>query len=246
MFRQAKRWGVVEVNVASDLEKPKEPRPRSRAFTVDEYSKVEAGLVPDEQKIARMALATAQSLGDVTGLEWGCVDLDGGSIYFHRQKSDETYHIGISDESRDVLSWAKDRRKKLAKLTGQFPRIVFVDSSGQDYNSLRRRNMISKHFKAACRRAGVQWGSFKALRTTAATWADEDGAPIESVQKALGHADIRTTQRFYVRAGVRSQVKKTHATLSAVSRRLSDSGPESAPSAPSDDTDRSASKKTAL
>jgi len=220
MFRQATRWQLLNVNPAADIEKPQEPEVRSRAFTSEEYLRVEPLLDPDERQLSRMALGTSQSLGDVTGLEWDSVDERTGSIYFRRSKSGEQYYIAISPVVAGVLAWAKKRYDAIARATGKPPRFVFVDSAGKPYHTARG------HFKTACRKVGVPWGNFKALRTTAATWADEAGASMESVQRALGHADIRTTQRFYVRAGVRSQVEKTRVTLDAVSARLG--GPESA------------------
>lgn len=46
------------------------------------------------------------------------------------------------------------------------------------------------------RRAGIAGFTFHDLRHTAASWMRRAGVPLEDVQHMLGHADIRTTQRY--------------------------------------------------
>jgi integrase len=52
---------------------------------------------------------------------------------------------------------------------------------------------VKRTFDAACKAAGIQRLVPHRLRATYATWLSEAGVPIQDIQAALGHKDIRTT-----------------------------------------------------
>lgn len=54
----------------------------------------------------------------------------------------------------------------------------------------------SKRWKAATARAGLEGFRWHDLRHVHATWLRRSGAPLEVVQRSLGHADLETTTRY--------------------------------------------------
>ncbi|MEL6421636.1 MAG: tyrosine-type recombinase/integrase, partial [Pseudomonadota bacterium] len=58
-----------------------------------------------------------------------------------------------------------------------------------------RRN-CRKHFEAGLCSAGIEEFRWHDLRHTHATWLRQAGAPVEVVQRSLGHAAIGTTMRY--------------------------------------------------
>ena len=70
---------------------------------------------------------------------------------------------------------------------------VFSKRNGKGFTG----DFISKKFKKACRDAGIEEGiHFHCLRHGAATRMINNGAPVPSVQKIMGHASIKTTMIY--------------------------------------------------
>jgi integrase len=124
--------------------------------------------------------------------------------------------VKIGAAAKQVLAVMDRVRKEVARATSTIPEYVFVYPDGRDLASGSERNRVSQRWRDAAKAAGLPWASFKALRTTAASWAEEEGIPVGETKALLGHADVRTTQRFYVR----SQADRTTNVVSALDRRL--------------------------
>ena len=217
MFRLAKRWNVIAENIAADVEKPSEPEPQGRPFLSEEWSAVYEALPPWAQPFALLALATGARLKEVTGLRWQDVNTRDGLLYFSTDsKTARSKRVRIGETVRSVLDAQDRRRREIGRATSALPEHVFTAEDGSSYHAQRERNRLSKMFAAAARTAGVPWATFKTLRTTAASWAEEEGVPVGETQRLLGHADVRTTQRFYTR----SQADRTAGAVAALDRRL--------------------------
>jgi len=118
--------------------------------------------------------------------------------------------------AKQVLDEMERVRREVARATSTLPEYVFVYPNGKDLSSERERNRVSQVFRATAKAAGLPWASFKSLRTTAANWAEEERIPVGETKVLLGHADVRTTQRFYTR----SDADRTANVVSALDRRL--------------------------
>lgn len=217
VLKYAKRCGVIATNPAADLEKPKEPEPQGRPLTVEEWGKIAELLTPTRRALSVFALATGTRLREVVGLRWSDVDARGGFVYFSPEnKTERSKRVRIGAAANLVLADMERVKREVARATSSVPEYVFVEPNGSTLVSPRQRNRVSKQWKAAAKAAGLPWASFKCLRTTAASWAEEEGVPVGETKALLGHADVRTTQRFYVR----SQADRTANVVSALDRRL--------------------------
>lgn len=161
---------------------------RARHLRHDEALRVMAELDKPRSRhirgIVEMALLTGLRLGQVIRLDWSQVDLAGGTMAFLVKSRKH------KDGKRIVLPVSQDLRVLLAN---QGPR-----EAGPVW--LRKGRWPVKDIKwgynAAVRRAGVTDFTFHDLRHTYATWQRQRRVPLEVLRRLLGHADIRTTQRY--------------------------------------------------
>lgn len=156
---------------------------------------------------------TALRKHEASNVTWDDLDLDSGTLTVGRHqragyvqpwspKGHELRRVPLPQEAADVLM-------RLKLLSPPLCPYVFMDAarwtqfktavdagtwvSGRDLinNQLRR-------FQTACRRAGVPEFKLHDLRRTAITnWA-KAGVPIHVAQQLAGHADLQTTQKFYL------------------------------------------------
>ncbi len=74
---------------------------------------------------------------------------------------------------------------------------VFSNQRGESYSMDNRGGSVQTAFRTALRKARIKDFRFHDLRHTAATRLAEAGATPIAVQHLLGHADLKTTQRYF-------------------------------------------------
>jgi integrase len=176
-----------------DFARPRVPKPRPVAFTIDELQKLvdaarhRRGYIDGlpaawywTTKILAM-FQTGERIGAVMALCWGEVDLEAPSLTFlaaTRKGHRETITRGISPDLADMLRaqkrapgelvwpWVKDRRMQSC------------------YASLR----------VLCRVAGVDYHPFHSIRKSTASYMKLGGA---SAKTQLGHASEEMAERHY-------------------------------------------------
>lgn len=167
---------------------PTVSNPRKRVLTEEEIHRILAAINSScFHDFVAVALFSAQRVAAVVNLTWDRVD----------------FANGIVDFRDDSLSMA-DRRKGRATLplTGQLRKLLErrrAVKQGDFVFQLAGRPLagVSREFKIACEKAGVEGATLHTLRHTAATMALTNGASIEQVQKMLAHKDLSTTQDNY-------------------------------------------------
>ena len=99
--------------------------------------------------------------------------------------------VPLGEVARDVL---RDQVRRVKS-----PH-VFLDTMGEPYTTVRHRNRISQRTRVAAKAAGLR-SSFKAIRTTVATWLARAGESDLAIGKLLGHAWIRghVTGKHYIK-----------------------------------------------
>jgi integrase len=73
---------------------------------------------------------------------------------------------------------------------------VFLTPVGQPYSG-NNPSALKRSFGTALKRANIKGLVFHDLRHTCATRMAERGASIIAVKEILGHADIRTTMKYF-------------------------------------------------
>lgn len=125
------------------------------------------------------ALNTGARRGELVGLEWSRVDLDGKRIHLTHTKGKRDRLIPLTERVVEVLHCLKAQTLK----------------EGGPFKSLR--DNLGRRWRRVCRAADVDGVSIHDLRRTYCTRLIRAGVPLPTVQRLAGHRDIKTTMQYY-------------------------------------------------
>lgn len=159
-----------------------------KALTIDQLDALlKACLQPRDKAIIGLMVDTGARRQEVCNLNWGDLDLKSGEVHIIRGKGSKNRWVGISPvTSRAILAY---RRQKGLDLSPDAP--VFVLRDGSQMNG----QAILLMFRRLSKRVGFHVHAH-ALRHTYATNAIAEGLSIYEIQQTMGHADIKTTERY--------------------------------------------------
>ena len=192
LFTKAKAWGVRFEHEPKWREHwLKEPPERVRELVGDEGERLEAETREDYLPFFRFAHATGLRLRECL-LKWNEVDWDAGQIR-KQGKGDRTVTRPITSEIRAIL-WP---------LRGHHPEHVFTFVAQRDYGGHKKGerfplsyNGVKSHWRYLRRRAGVTGFRFHDFRHDFGTKLLRTSGNLKLVQKALNHANLKTTSRY--------------------------------------------------
>lgn len=185
MLRCAQRWGLV--GSVPTIQKPSEPTHRDRYLSAGEYARLDRAAPPWLRGMIGLAVATGLRLGEITSLTWGAIDRKARTL--HVATNTKTGHRAVPlTTAAEKLLDAQVRHVKVAH--------VFVGSTGEHYDTTRRRNEISKAVRGLMHGLGLDGASFHTLRHTCGSWLVQAGVSLFEVQQVLGHSDPRLTARY--------------------------------------------------
>lgn len=205
---QAVEWNLVPRNVASIAKAPRVTRKEIQYLDADQARQLR--LVANETRwgaLIATALGTGLRQGELLGLTWADVDLDGGVVCVRRQlgrdgqlgevKNDQHRRsIDLPSPTVAALREHKARQNEARLLLGpewEHRNLVFCTHQGKPLNW---RN-VTREFKALLAKAGLPDVPFHALRHTNATLLLLQGTQPKVVQERLGHSNISMTMDIY-------------------------------------------------
>jgi len=146
----------------------------------------EPHLVP----IVKTALMTGMRKGELLKLTWEDVNLENNllTVRAENSKSKKSRRIPISTALRKLF-----REQKLKTSRSGY---VFLTPEGKQYSD-KNPSALKRSFGTALKRANIKDLVFHDLRHTCATRMAERGASIIAVKEILGHADIKTTMKYF-------------------------------------------------
>jgi len=209
-LRDAERWGRVPRNVARLADPPSRGRSRARAWTAGELRRF-LDHVSGERLAAlwRLAATTGMRRGELAGLTWRALDLDGARLSIEQQlvptRGGATFGPPKSSRSRrtvaldpeTVSTLRRHRETQLLERDFAGPAyvdrdLVFADQLGGPIHPQRLTEWFSEHRKAA----DILSGSLHVLRHTAATLALTSGVPVHIVAARLGDAPTEILKTY--------------------------------------------------
>jgi integrase len=165
-----------------------------------------------------VALSTGLRRGELLNCTWKGIDFEEQTIRVApKEETVETWEWLIKDTDRRTLPLTDELVRLLVDHQSRQPEgypYVFVPPARYDYIQRRLRatgtwtysdsrlkvvNNFGRDFGVILQRAGVENGEFHDLRRTAICNWFEEGMSEFDVMKFAGHADFRTTHRFYLR-----------------------------------------------
>lgn len=223
-MQRAYKFRMIRENPCTPVDRPKHKRAKANPFDIDQVQELldhlnDHWLYP----ICFTALTTGMRPGELFGLHWSTVDLDGLTIDVVQQMSQSrgrkklkkpktdssTRTIHISQETADVLA---DQRKALVRAGFASSDFVFCGRRGIPYS----RSTFSRLWTKLLKDAGIDHRGFHQMRHTFATLAIGAGVPITVVSETLGHASTSMTLDTYAHV---IPTQKSDATV-AVSKMI--------------------------
>ncbi len=129
------------------------------------------------------------------GLEWADLDLRRGTVTVKRSvqwvAGHETVTEPKTDLSRRTVALPRFAVKRLAELR-------HGTKTGRLVGNLNA-NQVANHYRSWCRRMKLPCVPPRNLRHTFGTLAIKAGTDISVVARQLGHSDIQTTARYYLK-----------------------------------------------
>ena len=191
MFNRAIEWGMLSgANPTKGIKKIPEKNNRCRWLTEEEQDKLLSHCQGMTRVIVIIALKTGMRWSEIVHLKWrqgpnsNYIDFDNGTIYIHESqaKSEKSRYIPLSNAVRLALR--------------EVPR-----SHGNDYIFLNPETnkplgSIKQSFKTALKKAELEDFRFHDLRHTFASSLVRNSVDLYVVQKLLGHATPKMTQRY--------------------------------------------------
>ncbi|MFC1868057.1 tyrosine-type recombinase/integrase [Thermodesulfobacteriota bacterium] len=203
IFRKAVEWEMMEES-PFDRGKSlqlKENNMRLKFLTEEQIQSLIGECPKHLKRIVQCALNTGMRRGEILSLKWS--QIQNGFIYLQKTKTNESRQIPINDELTEMF---KDiRKEKEFKLE-----YVFTYAKGEHNlkgkEPVRKRKRIApvaeavanvtRAFKSALERAGIEDFKFHDLRHTFASHMVMRGASLKEVQEILGHKTMTMTLRY--------------------------------------------------
>jgi integrase len=176
-FRQVLRrgrrlWGLDVQDIHWPDHFKRESKGRTRWLTQAEAVRL-LDASPEPLRLAiEWSLLTGCRQSETYRITWADVDLDRGQVAIRKAKTGARV-VWLTDESRAVLL--------------RCPR---------DRATVFDKRNVRKLFEGVLAKEKIADFHWHDLRHTHASWMRQAGAPLEVVQRSLGHASITTTQRY--------------------------------------------------
>ncbi|MDB6013467.1 MAG: integrase family protein [Gammaproteobacteria bacterium] len=208
VLRHGKIIKLVIDNAAADVKKPKGAQKPVYILEPEEIGRLRAALdISWERLLVELVITTGLRSGEIRGLVWDSIDLDGRRLFVEhqatRRRADDTTKTESSLRTIPVPGYLVPelRRRKLdCPVTERG--LVFPDEA--DASGLRGTidadKLLRNTLRRALRKAGLPPLRFHDMRRLAGTFMSEAGVPPRRAQEILSHADVRTTLAIYTHA----------------------------------------------
>lgn len=179
VFSMAMKWGKADANPVKEVRLFREPARNTRVLSADEETKLLSAACEHLRPMIVTALEGGMRRGEVLSLRWKDVDFRDGYVTVRDTKNDEIRQVPMSQRLTETLG-AIDGDEEY----------VFCKEDGTPYSDPKNS------FRAAVRRAGIEYCRFHDLRHTFATRLVMSGVDLVTVKELLGHKTLAMTVRY--------------------------------------------------
>ena len=180
-------------NVVGKVKMPTADARRVRFLTPEEAEKLLEVLKvrsPDTHDMALLSLNAGLRAGEVFGLTWPDVDFENGVLTLKDTKSGRTRQVPMTGVVRSILEGRRAHTRgnslvfpsetggRVAQISDTFNRVVTALGFNNEVEDSRQKVV------------------FHTLRHTFASWLVQNGVPLITVGRLLGHATTAMTERY--------------------------------------------------
>lgn len=182
---------------------PKQEEIKHDVLTLNEIKVILSGKIPHHtphdlairnRAIVIFLMETGLRVSELINLKIKDLDYSGHSVYVDHGKGNKSRRAPFPAHSRFLVS----EYLKTCKVKNSEYVFTYIDKKSGKAKQFNR-NGVSEMVKGYIERlTGHKNISAHDLRHAAASIWDDKGAPLRTVQKALGHSNVTTTERIYV------------------------------------------------
>lgn len=201
ILRRAIRWNLLDVDITRrDIQLPAKPHYEPRILTIRQQRTLLRGFYghPLEAWLI-CAVSCGLRTEEGYGLEWGDLDLRRGVLHVERGLQWVAGHEVVVPPKTEL----SDRFLPLPRFAVRRLREIRNGRKGRIIGDLTPPQ-AARRYASWCKKESLPYVPVQNLRHSWATNALEAGVNIAVVSKFLGHTDIKTTARFYLRPEIAS------------------------------------------
>lgn len=195
-YRYLNRHKTRRVNPAAEVRTPKLPRPLPRVLSKDDANALmelpegDSTAARRDRAILETLYSTGARVSELVGLNWEDLDLREGLVRL-RGKGRKERIVPIGDVAIEAIKEYVATLKPPA-VSRQRPAPVFLNARGGRLTARSVARLVGKYSEA------LSSGRISphALRHSFATHLLDEGADLRAIQEMLGHASLRTTQKY--------------------------------------------------
>jgi integrase len=189
VLNKAILWGYLTNNPAKDVGKLRVKEKKFRFLSLEEIELV-LNASPDYARIILLtAIHTGMRRSELFRLEWEDVDFERGYIVVTNKHDAHTKNYQIREIP--MTAALENELKRLQAATMTQSGNVFIKSNGEAHGGELRKT-IARILKEA----GIKPFTLHDLRHTFASHLVMEGVDLPTVQKLMGHSDIKTTMIY--------------------------------------------------
>ena len=196
ILRKAYKWQRMSFDpTVLDVELPHHPTYHPVVLQdKDIHTTLKAFYEHEIEPVVICSLTLGLRRGESCGLTWGDIDLRSGQVQITKSRQYIERQVVImppkTDLSERTLFLPKFALKRLRELGKGRAKNEWICPLSPD--------AIGRKYKAHCKKMGIPYVPMKNLRHSYATSMLRAGIDIVVLSQMLGHADVSTTERYYL------------------------------------------------
>jgi integrase/recombinase XerD len=199
LHRFALREGLVDVDIASEVRPPAQPRRLPKAISLEDVERLidaagvdQTPLAVRDRTLLEILYGTGARISEAVGLAVDDIDLEGRSVLLSG-KGGKQRRIPLGRFAADAVDAYLVRVRPGLAVNGNGSPTLLLNSRG---GPLSRQSAWTVLRRAADKAGLTDTISPHTLRHSYATHLLEGGADVRVVQELLGHASVTTTQIY--------------------------------------------------
>ncbi|OMC75061.1 site-specific integrase [Paenibacillus odorifer] len=211
-LKKAERWGLIQKNPASLVDRPKMIRKEVMVWSMDEVKHFLKHTDNESRYYIafELALASGMRQGEILGLRWQDVDFENNCVRITQTLSSDGKEIQPYTKTRagtrnidlpaETMNQLKKHKNRLEKEMGEAEPVDYTDmdlvvcsKNGTPTN----KSNLRRAFDKSIQKAGLKKMKFHCMRHTHATLLLLQGVNPKVVSERLGHSSVKITLDVY-------------------------------------------------